>query len=422
MPPELTHHASGVVGVLLHRGYRRYLIGTITASTGLWICETALLWWIQSQTGSSTAIGVFLSVVTVPFVVGAFWGGVLTDRFGPRPLMAIAALAWGIAVGGGAVLALTNSLSLGWVLSIGFVLGAFDSFWTVPIQIMAAASVERDLTAAAVGAFPLQYGVGRLIGGLGGGLLVALSGVPLAMVLACVTLIVAALIVVSIPYNQPLATVRLTHPERQSAALRWVVQNPVAATILVLAAVASVITFSYTTLLPAIALSSLSSGATGLGVLTAAGGIGILVISMWTDRIGIQYGRARLVVAVVAITGVALAVLAISPNIVLSALACAAAAGLLMVFISTCSLLLQAWSPPGIRGRAVSVFSLVFWGALPIGSLLVGWTSDHVGPRAVLLGCGALSVACAFTVALAKRDFVRVNVDNAGQPAELAKL
>lgn len=422
MPPELTHHATGVVGVLLHPGYRRFLIATIATSVGLWICETALLWWIQAQTGSSTAIGVFISVVTVPFVVGAFWGGVLTDRFGPRPLMAIAALAWGIAIGGGAILALTNSLSLGWVLLIGFVLGAFDSFWTVPIQIMAAASVERDLTAAAVGAFPLQYGFGRLIGGLGGGLLVAISGVPLAMGLACAVLIIAALSVLSIPYNQPLSTVRLTHPERQSAAVSWVVHNPVAATVLVLAAVASTITFSYTTLLPAIALKSLSSGATGLGILTAAGGIGILVISLGTDRVGLQYGRARLIVGVVGISGFALAVLAVSPNIVLSALACAAAAGLLMVFISTCSLVLQAWSPPEIRGRAVSVFSLVFWGALPIGSLLLGWTSDRLGPRIVLLACGALSVLFAVAVALLRRDFVRVNVDNAGRPAELAKL
>src|SRR5258706_13226195 len=110
------------------------------------MCETALLWLIQTQTHSSTAVGLFLAVVTVPFVAGAFWGGLMTDRFGPRPLMASAAIAWAAAIGVGCLLALAQGLTLVPVLAIGFVLGAFDSAWTVPIQAMAAATVGPNFT------------------------------------------------------------------------------------------------------------------------------------------------------------------------------------------------------------------------------------------------------------------------------------
>src|ERR1700674_672572 len=70
--------ARGVLALLQNPGYRRFLIGTVTASSGIWVCETALLWLIQTQTKSSTVVGLFLAVVTVPFVAGAFWGGQLT--------------------------------------------------------------------------------------------------------------------------------------------------------------------------------------------------------------------------------------------------------------------------------------------------------------------------------------------------------
>ena len=190
----------------------------------------------------------------------------------------------------------------------------------------------------------------------------------------------------------------------------------VAITILVLAGYTTIVTFSYTALLPAIAIGTLGAGATGLGVLTAAGGVGILTMSVFTDRLGSRFGRARVILGAVSSTAFALAILALSPNLVISAVACAGAAGLLMAFISTSSLVLQAWSPPAIKGRSVSILSIVFWGALPVGAVLIGAASDRVGARSALLVCAALSLLSLPAVALTRRDFIGVDVDASGRP------
>src|SRR5690348_10582713 len=111
--------ASSPLALLGHTGYQRFLIGTFTASTGLWICELALIWVIHEQTQSSAAVGVFYAVVTLPFLLGAFWGGMLTDRFGPRPLMVTACAVWALAVAASAALGYRNELTLGSILGIG---------------------------------------------------------------------------------------------------------------------------------------------------------------------------------------------------------------------------------------------------------------------------------------------------------------
>jgi MFS family permease len=420
--PRLTESHPTTLAVFGRPSYQRFLIGTFSASTGLWICELALIWVIQTQTRSSTAVGVFYAVVTVPFVAGALWGGALTDRFGPRPLMVAAATTWALVIAACAWLTYQDELTFGPILAIGVVLGACDVAWIVPIQILAPAAVEHELTSAAIGGFPLHYGFGRLVGGLGGGLLVTVSGPFLALEVAFVALVVAALVLLTVPYKQsPHAILATSDQGTQAAAIRWVLGSRMALTILLLAGLTSFLAFSYNALLPAVASRTLNWGSTGLGLLTAAGGIGILLTSPLTDRLGLRFGRAHLALGAVACTGVSLAVLGLSTNRLLSALACAGAAGLLMVFLSTASMMLQSLSPPAIRGRAISFLSLLFWGAIPLGAVAAGFVADMAGLRTVLLIFGFLSALLPVVVTLMKSDFAAVDVDRFGRSNVIPK-
>src|SRR5438045_6136698 len=59
----------------------------------------------------------------------------------------------------------------------------------------------------------------------------------------------------------------------------------------------------------------------------------------------------------------------------------------MMVEMSASNTLIQAMVPDELRGRVMAVYSMMFMGMAPFGSLTAGAIANHIGaPRAVMLG------------------------------------
>ena len=53
--------------------------------------------------------------------------------------------------------------------------------------------------------------------------------------------------------------------------------------------------------------------------------------------------------------------------------------------------ILQTEVPDALRGRVMGVYTLVFFGAMPLGSLFAGTIAEKIGePPTVMLGAGVL--------------------------------
>jgi MFS family permease len=64
-----------------------------------------------------------------------------------------------------------------------------------------------------------------------------------------------------------------------------------------------------------------------------------------------------------------------------------------MVQANTSNSLVQTQTPDALRGRVMSVYTMVFFGTVPIGSLLSGQIADRAGePAAVYVAGAALAV------------------------------
>jgi MFS family permease len=62
--------------------------------------------------------------------------------------------------------------------------------------------------------------------------------------------------------------------------------------------------------------------------------------------------------------------------------------------------MLQLSSAPHMQARVMALYTTVFVGCAPIGSLLVGWLGDQVGPQWSLFSGGMISLAAAVGSAL----------------------
>jgi hypothetical protein len=62
-----------------------------------------------------------------------------------------------------------------------------------------------------------------------------------------------------------------------------------------------------------------------------------------------------------------------------------------MVQVNTSNALVQSKVPDELRGRVMSVFTLIFFGAMPLGSLMVGALATRLGaPTTILINATAL--------------------------------
>jgi MFS family permease len=177
--------------------------------------------------------------------------------------------------------------------------------------------------------------------------------------------------------------------------------------LLLLLGLVSLVGMPYTVLMPVFADKVLHGGASGLavflhakdpgavrlGVLMGATGVGALLGALTLAvRSGVR-GLGRLIVVTCAGFGLSLIVFAASRNFWLSAFLLIPVGFCIMLQMACSNTLIQTMVPDVLRGRVMSLYSMMFMGMAPFGALLGGATADRLGaPWAVAIGGAAAIV------------------------------
>ena len=132
-------------------------------------------------------------------------------------------------------------------------------------------------------------------------------------------------------------------------------------------------------------------GSTGVGALAGA----LLLASRKTVR-----GSARWVAASAIGFGVGLIAFAFSRVFWLSAAILLPVGFAMMIEMGSSNTLIQSMVPDHLRGRVMSVYSMMFMGMAPIGSLLAGAAADRLGAPWTVAAGGIICMAGAAVFAL----------------------
>jgi MFS family permease len=150
--------------------------------------------------------------------------------------------------------------------------------------------------------------------------------------------------------------------------------------------------------LPAFSKAILGANARELGWLLAISGAGALGGSIITAFIGGRQRRGPLLLATAAASGASLAALALTRSfwpaaVVLLGLGVAA-----MLYLGTANTILQTHTPLSMRGRVMSIYTMIFLGFMPLGSWLLGSIASVTSlPAAFIMGGAVLIVVVALT-------------------------
>jgi MFS family permease len=388
-----------------HKNYRLFYSGQFISLTGTWMQMVAQSWLVYRLTGSAATLGFVAFAGQVPGFLLAPLGGALADSFSRhRILIATQTLAMMLALAL-AILTLTGSVAVWHVYVLAGLLGVVNAFDIPARQAFVADLVSRDDLVNAIALNSSMINGARLVGPAMAGLLVASIGEGWCFFVNALSYVavLAGLLRMRVARGERDATAERQSPMRRVVeGFSFVGRTPPIRALIVLLGLVSLLGMPYTVLMPVFADRILRVGASGLGMLLGAAGVGALAAALvLLARRGVR-GMGRWVAASSAGFGLSL-ILFSQMQVFWLALAVLVCVGFSMIIqIASSNTLVQAMVPNELRGRVMAVYSMMFLGMAPLGALLAGWLAERVGAAntVALGGVGCVLSALVFSLRL----------------------
>jgi predicted MFS family arabinose efflux permease len=252
---------------------------------------------------------------------------------------------------------------------------------------------------SAIGLNSAAFNGATLVGPLIGGVLIIPFGVGGLMLINAITYlaIVAALILM-----RPQPTVESTNRsmfESIREGLLFIRGDPVLRWVVLLSIATALFTRPYIQLLPAEA-QFLGVGALELSWLLAASGGGALVGALATASLGSWRRRGALLVGAALAHGTLLILFGAQHSVVGAMVSVGLTSLAVMVFLGMANTLMQTRTPDALRGRVMSVHTMVFMGFMPLGQMLLGSVGTLIGINNAFVVGGVLVTLLAGYAAL----------------------
>ena len=385
-------------GALRSRDFRFFWTGAFVSNIGSWIQSIALSWLVLQLTNSPFALGVVSFSGTAPILALSLFGGVFVDRADRRRLLIITQSLLLILAVSLAVFTFARLAQLGHIVVIsvltGIVLAANGPAWQAFIVDL----VEpRDLPTA-IALNSTQFNLSRVVGPSIAGVLLAVIGAAGCFFingLSFLAVVGALFVIRPRPSTPKRPTDGMWKPLKDG--LGYTLRHPILSHLIILTSVMTIFGFPYAILMPVMAQNVLGLGASGYGAMMAATGLGAILGSLAMARWGNYFPRGRLLI--IAESGFAASVIGFSlSRSFLIALVLLACLGFFMIaYMTNANTTIQLIVPNHLRGRVMSIWTLVSFGMTPIGSLLAGAIAQNWGaPLALGLGgavCGVAALA-----------------------------
>ena len=283
------------------------------------------------------------------------------------------------------------------ILCFSFFLGSIESF-EAPIRhsLVSSLAPDKSLIGNAIAINASIFNGARFIGPAIAGFLISSLGEGYCFLINafCYIVVLSALFKVNIPYtkfvdksNNPLKNIY--------QGLVYIYQNKTILFFIINVAIFTTFGFSYIVLLPAIARDILSGNAKTLGYIMTMIGLGALTGAIILGSRKNTIGITQFIVNAGFIACAALAILAISKNFYTTAVLAYVCGLTLMIQNAGANILIQTLVIDSMRGRVLSIYSMAFLGFTPIGSLIAGTISTHIGvTKTMLFSVSILFIAC----------------------------
>src|SRR2546425_627941 len=319
------------------RSVRIYLSGQVISLIGIWMQQTAQSWVVWQLSRSGTMLGVAAMLAFLPTFFLGPWMGVFADRWDRRKVLIATQSFAMILAFVFAILVQTRVIALWHV----FVLAS--AFWINGVTFLA---------------------------------------------------VIASLLAIRGNQLRRTSTGRPLQEFREG--LMFLHKETRAQDLLAFSVMVTFFGISSIIILPAVVSLVLGGGADMLGFLLASSGAGALVGALVLTPLAQRARRTgSMLAANVVWSGASLVLFSFTRTFVFTAVTIFFVSLTIPVVLTTANGLLQILAPPDMRGRLLSIYLMISFGAQPIAALLIGIAADAFTPMGAILLNGALMIVAA---------------------------
>ncbi len=373
---------------LKHYNYRLWFAGQIVSLVGTWMQSTAQGYLIYQLTRSPAYLGLVGFVGGAPTLLFTLFGGVIADRLPRRRLLVITQTAMMILAFILAALVFTGVVLPWHIIILAFLLGIANAFDAPARTSFVLELVDRETMTNAIALNSTMFNIATVVGPSVAGLTYAAIGPAWCFTLNGLSFIavIIALLLMRIKLE--------AKPVRHAAALaelgegiRYVFRNRMILSLIGSVGIVSIFGIGMMNLLPAWAVDVLLGDVTTNGWLVSARGFGSLISALMLAYWGSRKLRGRLWTYGAFIMPVTLFIFAWIRWLPLSLVTLLGVGWGFMMILNNSQAIVQSLVPDALRGRVMGVYTLIFFGSMPIGSLLAGSLAEWIGePLTVMVG------------------------------------
>jgi MFS family permease len=355
-------------------------------------------------TGSALALGATLAINTAPQLFFGLAIGAWTDRTDRKRLMIAVDLLSAVTIASVAVASGAGFLSVWWIYAVVFVSSTLSIFFVAAEFGAIPSLVESGELVSANGRIQASFAAASVLGPLAAGALLVFAPVETILLLDAASFLVSAamLSVIARPFNAALTKRATSIREDIVEGLRYVLSHPVLRNISLMMAMINMVGATVFAELVLFAKQELRAEDSEVGLLFAAGGAGVVVLSLAAGPLRKRWSFGNVALGALMLSGLLTIGFAYTTSLWIAIVLWALISGLGILFNINTGSLRQAVVPNQMLGRVISIAMVLAWSANPIGALAGGLLIERSGDVRLIyavIGLATFLIALVFRVA-----------------------
>lgn len=391
---------------LKHYNFRLWFIGQLVSLVGTWMQSTAQGYLIYTLTGSAALLGVVGFAAGLPMWIFSLYGGVIADRLPRRRLLLITQTSMLILAFILAGLVFLDLIQPWHIVVLAFLLGIANAFDAPARHSFVVELVAREDLTNAIALNATMFNTATVVGPAVAGITYAAVGPAwcftingISFLAVIISLLFMRLKPVVVP--QPPGTSALAQIQ---AGLRYVIKNRTVAQLIASLGVLGVFGFSLVTLLPLWAVEILGGDVKTNGLLISARGVGSLLGALTIAVWGHRRIKGKIWTVGSLLSPIALMFFAFTRWLPFSVFLLVVLGWGIMAMANCTNALVQSHISDDMRGRVMGLYSLIFMGSMPLGSLMIGSLAEVLTPTTTVVGYAAAILVYSLFVLLRRPD------------------
>jgi MFS family permease len=379
---------------LTHKNFRYYWVGQCFSLIGTWVQNIGQSWLVLTLTGSPFLLGLLGTIQFLPITMFSLFAGIFIDKYPKKNILIMTQTISMILAFILAALVFTNKVKYEYILILALILGFSNTIDMPARQAFTVEMAGKEDLMNAIALNSATFNLARIVGPAIGAIFMVFFGTGWCFLIngfSFMAVIFSLLKLDVEPYVRKKVSNSNILKEIKDG-LIYIAQDSSLLEPILMVLVVGIFVFNYNILIPVFTKNVLHQGENIYGFLMGTLGIGSLGGALIVSIKSKTGPKIKALVMSSMMISVLLILVGFSKTYYISAILLVFTGLFNILFSTTANSTLQLNTNDEYRGRVMSVYSLVFAGATPIGNMFAGLTSEKFGAGGSFILSGIVTI------------------------------